>query len=358
MGRILSHIPGFRSGNPRHMVLAGAYYAFALSMTLVSAALGFLLLSGPFLLFNGFTSFIKYNESKDARALTALFLSAAICGGSLIGFVVDMTGRQQDAPEEIVAALYTELPSAASAETTSPVTAPPPSPSPAIPAMERAIVLGYTADGLHVQYTDESPGDTRLSGIEIEEGTDAAGFMGETLPPGSLVYLETDTDGAAYYIWLEEPLLRSPDEVRRKTLNALLVANGYACAAGTPGTYAGILAACQEEAEAARLGLWALPLETMAAAPDAPKPAPEDPSTPEPDPSLEETEQAPAPAPEDPPSEPPPGGVYYCGSKQSDVFHLSTCGSASQISPENLVIYGSREEAIQKGKRPCKKCNP
>lgn len=48
----------------------------------------------------------------------------------------------------------------------------------------------------------------------------------------------------------------------------------------------------------------------------------------------------------------------YVASKNSDVFHTPTCRSAKRISPENLVGYKARQEAINAGKRPCKLCTP
>jgi hypothetical protein len=48
----------------------------------------------------------------------------------------------------------------------------------------------------------------------------------------------------------------------------------------------------------------------------------------------------------------------YVASKNSKVFHKSECSSAKRISPENIVGYTSREEAMAAGKRPCKLCNP
>lgn len=48
----------------------------------------------------------------------------------------------------------------------------------------------------------------------------------------------------------------------------------------------------------------------------------------------------------------------YVASKNSDVFHKAGCSMAGRISPANLVFYNSREEAINAGKRPCKRCNP
>jgi hypothetical protein len=48
----------------------------------------------------------------------------------------------------------------------------------------------------------------------------------------------------------------------------------------------------------------------------------------------------------------------YVASKSSNVFHRPDCRWARNISPENLIEYKSREEAIQAGKRPCKSCKP
>jgi len=48
----------------------------------------------------------------------------------------------------------------------------------------------------------------------------------------------------------------------------------------------------------------------------------------------------------------------YVASKNSKVFHKSTCTWANRIAPKNLVHYKSREDAINDGKRPCKQCEP
>ncbi len=52
------------------------------------------------------------------------------------------------------------------------------------------------------------------------------------------------------------------------------------------------------------------------------------------------------------------GQYQYISSKNSPVFHKTTCSSAERISSDNLVTYKSREEAIQSVKRPCKTCKP
>ncbi|MCX5639074.1 MAG: hypothetical protein NTX52_15470 [Planctomycetota bacterium] len=48
----------------------------------------------------------------------------------------------------------------------------------------------------------------------------------------------------------------------------------------------------------------------------------------------------------------------YVASKNSQVFHTPNCRSAKRISPENMVGYSSREEAVNAGKNPCKICKP
>ena len=50
--------------------------------------------------------------------------------------------------------------------------------------------------------------------------------------------------------------------------------------------------------------------------------------------------------------------VLYCGSVKSDVFHKIDCDHVSDIAKSNFVTYDSIEDALQKGKRPCKACNP
>ena len=56
--------------------------------------------------------------------------------------------------------------------------------------------------------------------------------------------------------------------------------------------------------------------------------------------------------------EQPAAEYKYVSSKNSKVFHKADCASARRISPENLVGYNSRDEAIKAGKRPCERCKP
>jgi hypothetical protein len=48
----------------------------------------------------------------------------------------------------------------------------------------------------------------------------------------------------------------------------------------------------------------------------------------------------------------------FVASKNSQVFHKASCASAKRISPNNLVSYATRDEAIAAGKKPCERCNP
>jgi hypothetical protein len=48
----------------------------------------------------------------------------------------------------------------------------------------------------------------------------------------------------------------------------------------------------------------------------------------------------------------------FVASKNSQVFHKASCSSAKRISPNNLVSYATRDEAIAAGKKPCERCNP
>ncbi|MBS2026532.1 MAG: MBL fold metallo-hydrolase [Deltaproteobacteria bacterium] len=51
-------------------------------------------------------------------------------------------------------------------------------------------------------------------------------------------------------------------------------------------------------------------------------------------------------------------GGHYVASQRSDVFHLASCTWAKKIKPENLVTFGTRQEAIASGRRPASCCNP
>lgn len=53
-----------------------------------------------------------------------------------------------------------------------------------------------------------------------------------------------------------------------------------------------------------------------------------------------------------------PAAQGYVASKNSEVFHKAGCESEAKISERNVVKYGTKEEAVQAGKRPCGECRP
>ena len=48
----------------------------------------------------------------------------------------------------------------------------------------------------------------------------------------------------------------------------------------------------------------------------------------------------------------------FVSSKNSKVFHKIDCSSAKRIKSANKIFYNSRTQAIEDGKRPCKRCKP
>lgn len=46
----------------------------------------------------------------------------------------------------------------------------------------------------------------------------------------------------------------------------------------------------------------------------------------------------------------------FVASKNSKIFHISTCTWAKRIKPENLICFSSMEEAIASGRQPDKAC--
>ena len=48
----------------------------------------------------------------------------------------------------------------------------------------------------------------------------------------------------------------------------------------------------------------------------------------------------------------------YVGNANSKKFHYADCSMVSKMNPDNKVFMNTREEAINAGYIPCKKCNP
>lgn len=48
----------------------------------------------------------------------------------------------------------------------------------------------------------------------------------------------------------------------------------------------------------------------------------------------------------------------YVGNANSKKFHYADCSMVNKMNPANKVFMNTREEAINAGYVPCKKCNP
>ncbi|WP_425463814.1 Ada metal-binding domain-containing protein [Neomoorella humiferrea] len=127
-------------------------------------------------------------------------------------------------------------------------------------------------------------------------------------------------------MWLEQPSSGSEEEVRAKMFNARLLLDGYAqvMTVAPNVKYAGMFVKFQREAREQGKGLWGA----------APVPAP----------GGGAGKQA--------------SGTHYIGNARSKIFHLPTCEWAQKIAPQNRVEFGSREEALSAGYRPCRVCRP
>lgn len=52
------------------------------------------------------------------------------------------------------------------------------------------------------------------------------------------------------------------------------------------------------------------------------------------------------------------GSGSYVGNSNTGKFHVAGCSSVSKMSEKNKVFFSSRNEAINQGYVPCKRCNP
>jgi len=50
--------------------------------------------------------------------------------------------------------------------------------------------------------------------------------------------------------------------------------------------------------------------------------------------------------------------LSYVGNRNTKKFHHESCNSALEIKPSNRVHIETREEAVNNGYVPCKRCNP
>ena len=52
------------------------------------------------------------------------------------------------------------------------------------------------------------------------------------------------------------------------------------------------------------------------------------------------------------------GSGSYVGNANTGKFHVSSCSSVNKMYKKNKVFFSSRDEAINQGYVPCKRCNP
>ena len=50
--------------------------------------------------------------------------------------------------------------------------------------------------------------------------------------------------------------------------------------------------------------------------------------------------------------------TVYIGNKKSRIFHLASCNSVKDMSEKNKIEFLTRNEAIEKGYKPCNRCKP
>ena len=50
--------------------------------------------------------------------------------------------------------------------------------------------------------------------------------------------------------------------------------------------------------------------------------------------------------------------IGYIASSKSKVFHSAGCDSVRKISAGNIVTFESRDDAVDSGRRGCKRCRP
>ena len=65
----------------------------------------------------------------------------------------------------------------------------------------------------------------------------------------------------------------------------------------------------------------------------------------------------PAPSPAPGPSSSTSQGPFW-GSRNSNIYHYPSCTWAQKISPANLVVFPTAQDAVNAGYRPCKVCKP
>lgn len=142
------------------------------------------------------------------------------------------------------------------------------------PVVTRAEVTRHTdGDTARFRLDGGAEEKVRFIGIDTPEvgehaepyGEEAAAYTADTIPVGTVVWLEIDAElrdkhgRLLAYVWLEEPVSGDAAEVREHMLNARIVLDGFANAYTYPPNvkYTDVLKGLQSEARDANRGLWA-----------------------------------------------------------------------------------------------------
>lgn len=221
-----------------------------------------------------------------------------------------------------------------------------------------AVVTGVSdGDTITVSINGENH-KVRLIGVDTPEtkhpnkpveyfGPEASKFTTEQLN-GKTVYLEKDVSESdkygrlLFYVWLTRPKTNEPtkDEINSYMFNARLLANGYARPLTYPPDvkYESILSEISRSAQEKYWGVWGEPVSSG---------------------EIATTETA-SPAQNTVVEQPVSVNIEssYIGNRNTGKFHYANCSSVDRMKESNKVPLSTREEAINSGYVPCKRCNP
>jgi len=186
----------------------------------------------------------------------------------------------------------------------------------------RKVVDGDTVvleNGLHIRYHGMNAPETGRWVMDKSVIGPAATARNIELVEGKRVRLKLAREPLDIHGRVVAQLFALPDspDGEEVDVRATLLKEGWARAMGmgmTAEEYRD-LKACEDAAKAAKAGMW----------------------------GLEEKERLAQP---------------YCAAEKTAVYHLSTCPLARRITPGNLHLYATPEEAEAAGLKPCSKCLP
>ena len=186
---------------------------------------------------------------------------------------------------------------------------------------------------------------------------------------GKTVYLEKDVSETdkygrlLRYVWTQRPSTDTPtdEEIKSYCFNAVLLAEGYAQVATFPPDlkYVDIFRTMETAARDNNMGLWADGGKSFVAKTD-PNKGKNNQQQSQKKQQAQNNNAAAAKKdfPSDKQENKPPINSTYVGNKNTHKFHYSHCKSAEDMKVSNRVELNSREDAINQGYKPCKRCNP